>query len=69
MLLERDDRAREKYPVDVDRMRGADRIGEWWAQGLDVDGSFNNDGEGHAVRNIRRVRELVHGAPPEGEPG
>jgi uncharacterized protein YecE (DUF72 family) len=29
----------------------ADRIREWLAQGLDVYGYFNNDGEGHAVRN------------------
>ena len=35
----------------------ADRIREW--RGTDVFGYFNNDGEGHAVRNARRLRELL----------
>ncbi len=37
----------------------ADRIGEWRSQGRDVFAYFNNDGQGHAVRNARRLRELV----------
>ena len=32
---------------------------EWRSQGLDVFAYFNNDGYGHAVRNARRLRELV----------
>lgn len=36
-----------------------DRIWEWRAQGRDVYAYFNNDGEGHAVRNAWRLRELV----------
>jgi uncharacterized protein YecE (DUF72 family) len=37
----------------------ADRIGEWAAAGRDVYAYFNNDGEGHAVRNAERLRELT----------
>jgi uncharacterized protein YecE (DUF72 family) len=37
----------------------ADRIGEWRSQKLDVFVYFNNDGYGHAVRNARRLRDLV----------
>lgn len=37
----------------------ADRIAEWAEAGRDVWAFFNNDGEGHAVRNARRLRELV----------
>jgi uncharacterized protein YecE (DUF72 family) len=37
----------------------ADRIGEWQSQDRDVFAYFNNDGYGHAVRNARRLRELV----------
>lgn len=43
----------------------ADRIGEWRAQGLDVYAYFNNDAEGHAVRNARRLRDLVGGPAHE----
>ena len=37
----------------------ADRIGEWRSQGREVWAYFNNDGEGHAVRNADRLRALV----------
>ena len=37
----------------------AARLGEWDRQGHDVYVYFNNDGEGHAVRNAARLRELV----------
>jgi uncharacterized protein YecE (DUF72 family) len=37
----------------------ADRIGEWAASGRDVYAYFNNDGEGHAVRNAARLRQLT----------
>lgn len=36
-----------------------DRIREWQEQGRDVLVYFNNDGEGHAVRNALRLRELL----------
>lgn len=37
----------------------ADRIDEWRLQTRDVYAYFNNDGDGHAVRNALRLRELV----------
>jgi uncharacterized protein YecE (DUF72 family) len=37
----------------------AERVGEWVAQGRETWVYFNNDGAGHAVRNARRLRELV----------
>ena len=37
----------------------AARIREWEHSGKDVYAYFNNDGEGHAVRNARRLRELL----------
>ena len=37
----------------------AERLGEWDQQGHDVYIYFNNDGEGHAVRNAERLRELL----------
>ncbi len=37
----------------------AARIAEWRAGGHDVFAYFNNDGHGHAVRNARRLGELV----------
>ncbi|MCC9205246.1 DUF72 domain-containing protein [Arthrobacter sp. zg-Y769] len=37
----------------------AARIREWESAGRDVYAYFNNDLEGHAVRNARRLRELV----------
>lgn len=40
----------------------ADRITEWQDAGHDVVVYFNNDPEGHAVRNACRLRELVTGA-------
>jgi uncharacterized protein YecE (DUF72 family) len=46
------------YP-DADLGWWADRIGEWARDGREVFAYFNNDGEGHAVRNAARLRELV----------
>ena len=46
------------YP-DADLAWWADRIREWEGQGREVYAYFNNDGEGHAVRNARRLRELL----------
>ncbi|MDD9206303.1 DUF72 domain-containing protein [Georgenia sp. 10Sc9-8] len=37
----------------------ADRIREWEDGGREVYAYFNNDGEGHAVRNAWRLRELL----------
>jgi uncharacterized protein YecE (DUF72 family) len=37
----------------------AERIREWDGQGRDVFAYFNNDGEGNAVRNADRLRELL----------
>jgi uncharacterized protein YecE (DUF72 family) len=51
------------YP-DADLHRWADRIEEWRDQGRDVLVYFNNDGEGHAVRNADRLRELLGQAFP-----
>ncbi|SCX45616.1 Uncharacterized conserved protein YecE, DUF72 family [Klenkia marina] len=42
---------------EADLQWWADRIREW--RGVEVFGYFNNDGEGHAVRNARRLRELL----------
>ena len=44
---------------DADLGWWAERIGEWAAGGRDVLAYFNNDGHGHAVRNARRLRELL----------
>lgn len=38
----------------------ADRIREWEACGRDVYVYFNNDGQGHAVRNADTLRSLLH---------
>ena len=48
------------YP-DADLRWWAERIGEWARQGRDVYAYFNNDGEGHAVRNAAALRALVGG--------
>jgi uncharacterized protein YecE (DUF72 family) len=37
----------------------ADRMLEWEGQGREVYAYFNNDGEGHAVRNARLLRRLL----------
>lgn len=37
----------------------ADRIGEWEASGREVFVYFNNDGDGNAVRNAGRLREIL----------
>jgi uncharacterized protein YecE (DUF72 family) len=40
----------------------ADRVQEWASSGSDVYAYFNNDGDGNAVRNAWRLRELLgHG--------
>jgi len=46
------------YP-DADLQWWAERMLEWRSQDHDVVVYFNNDGHGHAVRNARRLRELV----------
>lgn len=44
---------------DDDLAWWADRIAEWRGSGLGVWAYFNNDGEGHAVRNARTLKQLV----------
>ncbi len=44
---------------DADLWWWSERIREWRGQGREVYAYFNNDGEGHAVRNAWRLRELV----------
>jgi uncharacterized protein YecE (DUF72 family) len=46
------------YP-DPDLRWWTDRIGEWSGGGRDVYVYFNNDGEGHAVRNARTLKRLL----------
>lgn len=47
---------------DDDLRWWADRVQEWASSGSDVYAYFNNDGDGNAVRNAWRLRELVgHG--------
>jgi uncharacterized protein YecE (DUF72 family) len=46
------------YPED-DLRWWAERIGEWTTQGRDVYAYFNNDGEGHAVRNAETLRAFL----------
>lgn len=47
--------------TDEDLRWWADRIDEWQAQDRRVLVYFNNDGQGHAVRNALRLRELLGG--------
>jgi uncharacterized protein YecE (DUF72 family) len=49
---------------DDDLRWWAERIGEWERGGHEVFVYFNNDGEGHAVRNGWRLRELLDGGRP-----
>jgi uncharacterized protein YecE (DUF72 family) len=44
---------------DDDLRWWTDRIREWASGGLDVYAYFNNDGDGNAVRNAQRLRELI----------
>lgn len=44
---------------DDDLSWWADRIREWERSGRDVYAYFNNDGDGHAVRNAHRLRALL----------
>jgi uncharacterized protein YecE (DUF72 family) len=44
---------------DDDLRWWAERIGEWRAQDRDVFAYFNNDGQGHAVRNADTLRALL----------
>ena len=46
------------YP-EPDLAWWADRVREWEGAGREVYAYFNNDGEGHAVRNARRLRDLL----------
>lgn len=39
----------------------AERIREWQSAGREVYAYFNNDGHGHAVRNARRLQQLLSG--------
>jgi uncharacterized protein YecE (DUF72 family) len=47
--------------TDADLHWWADRIREWESAGHVVYGYFNNDGEGHAVRNARTLRAALGG--------
>ena len=44
---------------DADLAWWADRIREWEASGHEVLAYFNNDGEGHAVRNAWTLRSFL----------
>jgi len=44
---------------DADLWWWAARVREWQALGKDVWVYFNNDGEGHAVRNARTLERCV----------
>ncbi|MBP3036436.1 DUF72 domain-containing protein [Arthrobacter sp. zg-ZUI100] len=44
---------------DADLRWWSERIREWQSQGKDVYVYFNNDGDGHAVRNARTLRTLL----------
>lgn len=44
---------------DADLAWWADRIREWEQSGHHVHAYFNNDGDGHAVRNARTLRDLL----------
>jgi uncharacterized protein YecE (DUF72 family) len=46
--------------TDTDLRWWADRVHEWEHAGRDVFVYFNNDGDGHAVRNAETLRALVH---------
>lgn len=45
---------------DDDLTWWAERIGEWERRGHEVYAYFNNDGEGHAVRNARTLKRMLH---------
>lgn len=44
---------------DADLTWWADRIREWEGAGKDVFAYFNNDGDGHAVRNAQTLRRSI----------
>ena len=46
---------------DEDLAWWADRIREWHHGGREVYAYFNNDGDGHAVRNALTLRRLLEG--------
>jgi uncharacterized protein YecE (DUF72 family) len=48
---------------DSDLSWWAARLGEWAGGGRDVFVYFNNDGDGNAVRNATRLRQLVTASP------
>jgi uncharacterized protein YecE (DUF72 family) len=54
------------HPASLRRWR-AD-IARWLADGRDVHVYFDNDAEGHAVRNALALTELVAGSPPSAPP-
>lgn len=45
---------------DQDLRWWADRLGEWRDSGHHVYVYFNNDGDGHAVRNARSLLQFLH---------
>lgn len=45
---------------DDDLRWWADRLREWQSTGHDVYAYFNNDGDGNAVRNAEKLRQLVY---------
>jgi uncharacterized protein YecE (DUF72 family) len=45
--------------ADADLAWWADRVREWEREGREVYAYFNNDGEGHAVRNARTLRSML----------
>jgi len=51
---------------DADLRWWAARLREWEAAGRTVYAYFNNDGEGHAVRNAITLRDLLAGGPRPG---
>jgi uncharacterized protein YecE (DUF72 family) len=44
---------------EADLVWWSHRLREWEAAGKTVFAYFNNDGDGHAVRNAQRLRQLV----------
>lgn len=48
---------------DRDLAWWAERIGEWREQGREVFAYFNNDGQGYAVNNARKLKELLQELP------
>lgn len=43
----------------------AERLSGWQAQGREVWAYFNNDGEGHALRNADTLKQMLGQSPPD----